>query len=121
MKHKGGPMMVIAIGVGKKGKNPDMENMKKKRTARGGGMMGYEEGGSLRMVKKDGKEVPFFALHASEPSAVRVKKDGKEVPFFAADGKGKMMRGGMSYGNGGMTGGGRDGCAIKGKTKGRMI
>jgi len=99
MKHKGGPMMVIAIGVGKKGKNPDMENMKKKRTARGGGMMGYEEGGSLRMVKKD----------------------GKEVPFFAADGKGKMMRGGMSYGNGGMTGGGRDGCAIKGKTKGRMI
>lgn len=91
--------MVIAIGVGKKGKNPDMENMKKKRTARGGGMMGYEEGGSLRMVKKD----------------------GKEVPFFAADGKGKMMRGGMSYGNGGMTGGGRDGCAIKGKTKGRMI
>jgi len=99
MKHKGGPMMVIAIGVGKKGKNPDMENMKKKRTARGGGTMGYEEGGSLRMVKKD----------------------GKEVPFFAADGKGKMMRGGMSYGNGGMTGGGRDGCAIKGKTKGRMI
>lgn len=99
MKHKGGPMMVIAIGVGKKGKNPDMENMKKKRTARGGGMMGYEEGGSLRMVKKD----------------------GKEVPFFAADGKGKMMRGEMSYGNGGMTGGGRDGCAIKGKTKGRMI
>jgi len=76
-----------------------MENMKKKRTARGGGMMGYEEGGSLRMVKKD----------------------GKEVPFFAADGKGKMMRSGMSYGNGGMTGGGRDGCAIKGKTKGRMI
>jgi hypothetical protein len=48
-----------------------------------------------------------------------VDKNGSKVPFFAADGKGKMMGGGMTYAKGGMTG--RDGCAIKGKTKGRMV
>jgi len=141
MKHKGGPMMVIAIGIGKKRKgesmrdDDDMENMmeeskmkdvekyrggrtvpprrpqpkptpppaplpgmEKMRTARTGGMLGYNKGGSLKMVEKD----------------------GEKVPFFAADGKGKMMGGGMTYGKGGMTRGGRDGCAIRGKTKGRM-
>ena len=35
---------------------------------------GYAKGGKLKMVKKD----------------------GKEVPFFAADGKGKMAKGGMT-------------------------
>jgi hypothetical protein len=33
-----------------------------------------------------------------------------------------MMGGGMTYAEGGSTGrGSRDGCAIKGKTKGRMV
>ena len=72
-----------------------------------------------------------------------VKKDGKMVPDFAADGKGKMKKGGdvgmhrMPDGRmmkdsahkgmkaGGMmkykVGGSIDGCAVKGKTRGRMI
>ena len=33
----------------------------------------------------------------------------------------EMSKGGMSYAKGGMTRGGRDGCAIRGKTKGRMV
>lgn len=72
------------------------------------------EGGSLRMVEKG----------------------GKKIPFFAADGKGKMFGGGMTYGpaaksvrdtfrGGGMTkvrtSGKRDGVAIRGKTKGRFV
>jgi hypothetical protein len=74
-----------------------------------------------------------------------VKKDGKMVPDFAADGKGKMKKGGdvgmhrmpdgsmmkdsahkgmkaggmMKYKMGGAVRG--DGCAVKGKTRGRMI
>ena len=64
-----------------------------------GAMTRYAEGGSLKMVEKD----------------------GEKVPFFAADGKGKMKTGGMAYAKGGMTRGGRDGCAIRGKTKGRMV
>ena len=84
------PMMVIAIGIGDK---------KPKKKMMGGGMT-YAEGGSLKMVEKD----------------------GEKVPFFAADGEGKMMGGGMTYAEGGSTGrGSRDGCAIKGKTKGRMV
>jgi len=59
----------------------------------GGGPMGYNQGGSLKMVDKN----------------------GQKVPFFAADGKGKMMGGGQfGYAKGGRI----DGCAIKGKTKG---
>ena len=58
-----------------------------------GGRMGYSEGGSLKMVEKN----------------------GKKVPFFAADGEGKMAAGGRT---GYKKGGGIDGCAIKGKTKG---
>lgn len=66
-----------------------------KRNMRAGGMA-YAEGGKLPMVNKG----------------------GTKVPFFAADGKGKMMGGGLTYAKGGMT---RDGCAIRGKTKGRFI
>lgn len=33
----------------------------------------------------------------------------------------EMNAGGMTYAKGGMTRGGRDGCAIRGKTKGRMV
>ena len=58
--------------------------------ARGGIKMG--DGGSLKMVEKD----------------------GKKVPFFAADGEGKMATGGMAT-KGGMKGGG---MATKGNTKG---
>ena len=63
----GKPMMIIAIGVGKKGRGKDMED--------------------------------------------RMEDDSEE-----------MMGGGLTYAEGGSTGrGSRDGCAIKGKTKGRMV
>jgi hypothetical protein len=101
------PMMVIAIGIGKKRKgesmreDDDMEDMMEDKDEMGaGGMTRYAEGGSLKMVEKN----------------------GEKVPFFAADNKGKMMGGGMTYAKGGMTkSSGRDGCAIRGKTKGRMV
>ena len=111
MKGKG-PMMVIAISMGKKRKGKemdddrdDMEDMDDREEMEeeemgNGGMMKYGAGGKLPMVNKG----------------------GEQVPFFAADGKGKMMGGGMTYAQGGMTkGSGRDGCAIRGKTKGRMV
>ena len=107
MKGKG-PMIVVAIGIGKKRKNKDMESMEEmddredmeEEQMGKGGMMGYGAGGKLPMVNKG----------------------GEQVPFFAADGKGKMKAGGMSYAKGGMTkSSGRDGCAIRGKTKGRMV
>lgn len=103
MKGKG-PMMIIAIGIGKKRKGKEMDDdreemMEDEDEMSAGGMTRYAEGGKLPMVNKG----------------------GEKVPFFAADGKGKMMGGGMTYAKGGMTRGGRDGCAIRGKTKGRMV
>jgi hypothetical protein len=100
MKGKG-PMMIIAIGIGKKRKGDKREEMMEDEDEMGGGgMTRYGSGGRLPMVEKG----------------------GEKVPFFAADGKGKMMGGGMTYAKGGMTkGSGRDGCAIRGKTKGRMV
>ena len=74
-----------------------------KRMAKGGMAMGagkgYKAGGSLEMVEKD----------------------GKKVPFYAADGKGKMAMGGKvkGYKAGGVTRG--DGVCMKGHTKGRMV
>ena len=95
-----GPMMIIAIGIGKKRKGDKREEMMEDEDEMSaGGMTRYAEGGKLPMVNKG----------------------GEKVPFFAADGKGKMMGGGMTYAKGGMTRGGRDGCAIRGKTKGRMV
>jgi len=71
-------------------KSRGMEPMESKV---GGRMPRYAEGGSLKMVEKN----------------------GEKVPFFAADNKGKMAGGGMlGYKKGGRI----DGCAIKGKTKG---
>ena len=47
-----------------------------------------------------------------------VMKDGKKVPAFAAK---KMNMGGMAYAKGGSASARADGCATKGKTRGRMI
>tara|TARA_Y100000389_G_C17470980_1_gene530800 strand:- start:4687 stop:5103 length:417 start_codon:yes stop_codon:yes gene_type:complete len=72
------------------------------------------KGGSVKKMAKGGK-LPM------------VKKDGKMVPAFAADGKGKMAYGGkvkkMAYGGKVKKTGARraDGCATRGKTKGRMV
>ena len=71
MKGKG-PVMVIAIGIGKKRKGKDMR----------------------------------------EDDDMDDMMENKE----------EMMGGGMTYAKGGMTkSSGRDGCAIRGKTKGRMV
>lgn len=71
MKGKG-PMMVIAIGIGKKRKGESMR-----------------EDDDMEDMMEDKEE---------------------------------MMGGGMTYAKGGMTkSSGRDGCAIRGKTKGRMV
>jgi len=106
----GKPVMVIAIGVGKKRRGDDMEEMDDMEDSSeemlGGGMTRYGKGG---------------AMYAEGGSLKMVDKGGEKVPFFAADGKGKMLGGGMTYAKGGMTKGGRDGCAIRGKTKGRMV
>ena len=98
------PSAIIAIAFGKRREpremddmDDDIEDMMEGDDMRKGGMMKYAQGGGLKMVDKG----------------------GQKVPFFAADGKGKMKGGGMAYAKGGMTG--RDGCAIKGKTKGRMV
>ena len=92
--------MIIAIGIGKKRKGDKREEMMEDEDEMSaGGMTRYAEGGKLPMVNTG----------------------GEKGPFFAADGKGKMMGGGMTYAKGGMTRGGRDGCAIRGKTKGRMV
>ena len=47
---------------------------------------GYMRGGMMRKVPKG---------MASGGKLKMVEKDGAKVPFFAADGKGKMMAGGM--------------------------
>ena len=71
-----------------------------KRMAKGGMAMGagkgYKAGGSLEMVEKG----------------------GKKVPFYAADGVGKMNMGGkvMGYKKGGKI----DGCAKRGRTNCKM-
>ena len=91
MREKDGEPVSVSIEIEKSGEMEEPSEMSR------GGRMKYATGGSLKMVDKN----------------------GSEVPFFAADGKGKMMGGGMAYAKGGMTG--RDGCAIKGKTKGRMV
>jgi hypothetical protein len=64
------------------------------------------------------------------PGMPMVKKGGKMVPEFAADGVGKMRKGGMakltksempSKMSKVKTSPKRDGVAMKGKTKGKMV
>lgn len=109
---EGGPMSNCGTKRMKKGgmakgmhKMPDGTMMKdsEHKMAKGGMAMGagkgYKAGGSLEMVEKG----------------------GKKVPFYAADGKGKMAMGGKvkGYKAGGVTRG--DGVCMKGHTKGRMV
>lgn len=76
----------------------------KGRKFRSGGMAGC---GTKKMAKGGSLEM--------------VEKGGKKVPFYAADGKGKMAMGGKvkGYKAGGVTRG--DGVCMKGHTKGRMV
>ena len=93
----------VEADKGRKFRSGGMAGCGTKRMAKGGMAMGagkgYKAGGSLEMVEKD----------------------GKKVPFYAADGKGKMAMGGKvkGYKAGGVTRG--DGVCMKGHTKGRMV
>lgn len=93
----------VKADEGRKFRSGGMAGCGTKRMAKGGMAMsagkGYKAGGSLPMVEKG----------------------GKKVPFYAADGKGKMAMGGKvkGYKAGGVTRG--DGACMKGHTKGRMV
>ncbi len=96
------------------------------------------KGGSVKKMAYGGKAMKM----AEGGSLPMVKKGGKMVPAFAADGVGKMSYGGkvkkMAYGGKAMkmadgkmvtkkkkttkvTKRRGDGCAVKGKTRGRMV
>ena len=73
---------------------------KKTATAKmGGKMKAYKAGGKLPMVEKN----------------------GQMVPAFAADGKGKMAKGGKTKMKAYKAGGKIDGCAMRGKTRGKIV
>ena len=86
---------------------------------------GMNKGGVVLVIESGSPEMEDDDMEYEKMGAggslKMVDKGGEKVPFFAADGKGKMKGGGYTYAKGGMTRGGRDGCAIRGKTKGRMV
>lgn len=109
-----------------------LENARKEREARP-----KAKGGSVKKMAYGGK-----AMKMAKGGMPMVKKDGEMVPAFAADGVGKMSYGGkvkkMAYGGKAMKmADGKmvtkkkkttkvarrrgDGCAVRGKTKGRMV
>lgn len=108
-----------------------MEMMKSKAPAKktaSGGMHKMPDG---KMMKdsdmKHGGKVKKMAMGGyADGGMPMVMKDGKKVPSFAADGQGKMKKGGMACSPKKMASGGSassraDGCAVKGKTKGKMM
>ena len=84
---------------------------KVKKMAYGGKAMKMAEGGSLPMVKKGGKMVPAFAADGvgkmSYGGKVKKMSDGKMVTKKKKTATVARRRG--------------DGCAVRGKTKGRMV
>jgi hypothetical protein len=103
----------------KEGRGMAKADMQKK--AYGGMMKGYAAGG-MPMVEKDGKKVPAFAADGKgkmkSGGIASSLKAHASAPASKAHGKKKMMGGGMAkYAKGGMI----DGCARKGKTKGKMV
>tara|TARA_E500000318_G_scaffold110728_1_gene127010 strand:- start:1179 stop:1451 length:273 start_codon:yes stop_codon:yes gene_type:complete len=76
-------------------RKPDgMEKKKRQKKAMGGmtGMAGMDN-----KDKKDmGMGMGMPTVMAKGGKLKMVEKDGKKVPFYAADGKGKMMYGGMA-------------------------
>ena len=82
-----------------------------KKMAYGGKAMKMAKGGSLPMVKKGGKMVPAFAADGvgkmSYGGKVKKMSDGKMVTKKKKTATVARRRG--------------DGCAVRGKTKGRMV
>lgn len=93
------------------------------KRVQGKSVSGMNKGGVVLVIESESPEMEDEDMNYEKMGAggklPMINKGGEKVPFFAADGKGKMKAGGMSYAKGGMTG--RDGCAIRGKTKGRMV
>ena len=117
----------------------------KGKTFKEGGTMKKMNPGMMAMMAKK------KTMKMNDGGMPMVEKDGKKVPAFAADGKGKMAKGGMAHSDmakdkpmmkkvaakavkghekrlHGMAGGGKvgqlskaDGCANKGKSKGKMV
>jgi hypothetical protein len=89
----------------KKGRGMAKAAMQKKATPMGMGM-GMKKGGKVHEdVKKD------------KPMMEKVAKKAVKGHEARMHGSKKMMGGGMAY----KSGGGVDGCATKGKTKGKMV
>ncbi len=63
---------------------------------------------------------PMMIIAIGIGSKRRPKEDKREE-MEEMDDDDEMKAGGMTYAKGGMTRGGRDGCAVRGKTKGRMV
>ena len=96
--------------MGKEGRGMAKADMQKT------GMKGYAAGG-MPMVKKDGKSVPAFAADG----VGKMRKGGmtleKHASMPASKAHKGLKAGGMAYKKGGSI----DGCAVKGKTKGKEI
>ena len=103
--------------------------MKKKGASKS--MIKHEES-EMKKMSKGGATKKMAMGGYADGGMPMVMKDGQKVPAFAADGKGKMAKGGMAMkkmASGGMTSMGkvktaapsRDGVAVKGKTKGKMV
>ena len=116
----------VEADKGRKFRSGGMAGCGTKRMSKGGMAMaagkGYKAGGSLEMVEKDGKKVPFYAADGKGKMAMGGKVKGMhKMPdgTMMKDSEHKMMGGGkvMGYKKGGKI----DGCAIRGRTKGRMV
>ena len=88
----------------------------------------FSKGGDTMASKMNPGMMAMMAkkkpMKMADGGMTMVKKGGKMVPDFAADGKGKMAKGGMAASQMGKVktaAPSKDGVAVKGKTKGKMI
>ena len=99
----------------------------KEFTKSGGGMASKMNPGLLAMMKKKAGSKPAKKMAMggyADGGMPMVMKGGQKVPAFAADGKGKMAKGGMAASKMGAVktaAPSKDGVAVKGKTKGKMV
>ena len=70
---------------------------------------------------KDGKPMMIIAIGMGKKRHGKDMEEMDDMEDRMEDDREEMMGGGIAYAKGGMAKGGRDGCAIKGKTKGRMV
>jgi hypothetical protein len=106
------PMMPSAPAMPSRRRTPEEEEEERRRAMAGG--MGMKKGGmaEAKMMKKEGRGM----AKADMQKVAKKEVKGHEVKMHGAK---KMMGGGMAKGY--KSGGGIDGCATKGKTKGTQI